>query len=321
MESAPCVKNLFILAPLYFDGESFRRLRTELCLVSEGAGFRDVRFVVIDDSGGMDPDVPALVRDDTRIISVPFNLGHQRAIVYGLRQLAHSLCDDDVIVTLDSDGEDQPTDVPRLLSALLADPANRRCVAVAVRTRRREPAPFKLLYFFFKRVFLLLTGTYIRSGNFAAYRGWLARNILRHPHFDLCYSSSLVSLNLQVKGVPCERGVRYAGRSSMTYLKLVMHGIRMLMPFADRIAIRGMVLFASLLGLGAILGAAVLAVRIFTRLAIPGWATYTLLLAMILCGVALASLVLLFSLFVQTLALSMRRLEQRQIGLSDGPDA
>src|SRR5256885_4629244 len=78
------------------------------------------------------------------------------------------------------------------------------------------------MYSVFKLVFSLLTGASIRTGNFAAYRGWLARNVLFHPHFDNCYSSSLISLNVAVQLVPCERGTRYAGQSRMSFLKLVM---------------------------------------------------------------------------------------------------
>ncbi len=81
------------------------------------------------------------------------------------------------------------------------------------------------------------------------------------------------------------------------------------MPFADRIAIRGLVGF-SVLASGAIgLGIWVVSVRLFTDRAIPGWATSSLLLALLLCGIALTGVILLFSLFVQTQSLSMSRLD------------
>jgi glycosyltransferase involved in cell wall biosynthesis len=268
------------------------------------------RFVVVDDSGGTDAAVAALEDlDNVLVVTPPFNVGHQRALVFGLRTLATEVHEDDFVVTLDADGEDRPEDLPRLLEPLLRAPTNRRQVVLAARTRRRETLAFKILYFFFKHLFLLATGTLIRSGNYAAYRGWLARHILFHPHFDLCYSSSLLSLNLQTIRVPCERGSRYAGQSKMSYVKLVMHGVRMLMPFADRIAVRGMIVFSFFFFLGLMVGAGAVAVRLFTEFAIPGWATYVILLSLLLCGMALGSSTLLFSLFVQTHSQSMSHLD------------
>jgi polyisoprenyl-phosphate glycosyltransferase len=302
---------IWFLSPVYFDVESYRLLRRNLEAELRAAYPRlEPRFVVVDDSAGMDPQIQELAEStDTQVLCAPFSLGHQRALVYGLRTLAGSMRDEDLVVTLDADGEDQPSDLLRLLTPLLEDPQGLRRVSLAARTKRRETLSFRVLYFFYKLLFLLLTGTLIRSGNYAAYRGWLARHLLFHPYFDLCYSSSLVAFNLRLERVPCARGTRYAGRSKMTYLKLIMHGLRMLMPFADRIAIRGLVGFSALLVAAASLGVWVVCIRLFTDLAIPGWATYTLLLALVLCGTALACLILLFTLFVQTQSLSMSRLD------------
>lgn len=57
---------------------------------------------------------------DGRALPTPFNLGHQDATVYGLRRLASQIAESDLVVTMDSGGEDRPEDVPRLLAPLLA---------------------------------------------------------------------------------------------------------------------------------------------------------------------------------------------------------
>ncbi len=303
---------IWFVSPVYFDVECYRRLRTQLlaALQSPALSALEPRFVAVDDSGGADAAIESLAEfPDLTVIRVPFPLGHQRAIVFALRRLAGVISDTDFVVTLDADGEDKPEDLLRLAAPLLQNAANVRRLALAERTGRKETLAFKVLYFFFKNLFLLFTGTVIRSGNFAAYRGWLAKNLLFHPHFDLCYSSSLLTFGLQIDRVPCERGSRYAGQSKMTYLKLIMHGIRMLMPYADRIAIRGLVVFSMLFVSGLVLGLSVIGVKVFTQLAIPGWATYTLLLSILLCGIALGCLILVFTLFVQSQSLSMSRLD------------
>ena len=166
-----------------------------------------------------------------------------------------------------------------------------------------------MMYFFFRILFRTLTGITVRSGNFAAYRGWLAKRMLLHPSFDICYSSTLVSLDMPVVAVPCARGSRYAGRSRMNTLRLFMHGIRMLVPFTDRIASRALAAFAAIFGLGIVLSLVVVVIRLTTNSAIPGWATATLLGIMILSFTALGNFLVLFVVFSHSRGISLAGLE------------
>ena len=275
------------------------------------AGRLTVQFVVVDDTGGLDPDIDGLSSlADVSIITPPFNLGHQRAIVFGLRKLLADLDDGDLIVTMDADGEDQPDDLPRLLAPLLGAPSDLGTLCVARRTERKESLQFRMLYTMFRILFRTLTGTTVRSGNFAAYRGWLARRILLHPYFDLCYSSTLVSLDIEVTAVPCARGSRYAGRSRMSMLRLVMHGVRMLMPFTDRIAVRALSAFSALFGLGLVLALVAVGIRVFSAAAIPGWTTFTLLGSLVLSVVALGNFLVLFAVISHSRGVSLANVEE-----------
>jgi polyisoprenyl-phosphate glycosyltransferase len=304
----------WVVVPLYHDVEAFSILRDRIKhVVAESTALRlpDVRFVVVDDSGGQDDEVYRLrSMHDVTLIEAPFNLGHQRAIVFALRSMAPQINASDLVVTMDSDGEDRPEDLPRLLSPLVADPSSSRKVVLALRTKRQTRILFKVLYFFFRIIFRLLTGTTVQTGNYAAYRGFFVKQVLTHPHFDLCYSSTFLSLNLPVELIPCERGLRYAGRSRMGYSRLLVHGLRMLMPFVDRIAIRALLLFSITFGLGIISVLTVVGVRLLTDAAIPGWATYTALAMIILSFVALGSFATLFAVFSQSRAISLTDLER-----------
>jgi polyisoprenyl-phosphate glycosyltransferase len=309
---------LWLVSPVYRDVEPYLQLRERLLEVirSRDDQIRETRFVAIDDTGGYDPNVGQLRGlPDVTLVESPFNLGHQRAIVYGLRGILPSVDNDDIVVTLDADGEDRPEDLPRLVDPLLTRAEDRSDITVAIRTRRRTSVGFKVLYFFFRILFRLLTGTAVQSGNYAAYRGWLARRMLRHPHFDLCYSSTLLSLNLPIRFVPCDRGIRYGGRSQMGFRKLFVHGLRMMMPFADRIAIRALTLFSATLALGVVLALAIVGIRLFTDAAIPGWASYTLLGVVILSFVALGNFITLFAVFSQSLGISLSDIDR----FPDGP--
>ena len=192
-------------------------------------------------------------------IAPPFNLGHQRAIVFGLRLIEPEIGDDDLVVTMDADGEDRPEDLPALLAAV----ARRRPAIAAGSAWRAAHEAHRVVALpgactsSSASLFRTLTGVTVRNGNYAAYRGWLARRMLQHPYFDLCYSSTLVSLDIPVTPVPIPRGTRYAGQSRMNLFRLFMHGIRMLTPFTDRIAIRAMAAFTAIFALGVLASLAV----------------------------------------------------------------
>ena len=304
---------LWFVSPVYLDTEAFAILRRNVlrCVAADADLARwAVRFVVMDDTAGADPQVAGLAAlPDVTVVEPPFNLGHQRGIVYALRTVSAEMHEADIVVTLDADGEDRPEDLPRLLRPLLDEGRNNRKVAIALRTKRRESATFRVMYLAFRLMFRFLTGVTIRNGNYAAYRGWLAQRMLRHPYFDLCYSSTLATLMPDAAFVPCERGTRYAGRSRMTYSRLFLHGVRMLMPLMDRIAIRALIIFSGVLALGGVMALVVLGVKLFTNTGIPGWATYTLLLILIISFVALGNFIVLFVVFSQSRGVSLANLE------------
>lgn len=270
-----------------------------------------VRFVVIDDTAGQDPEAAALAElEDVTVLRPPFNLGHQRALVYALRKALPAIADVDAVVTLDADGEDRPEDLPRLLRAMEVEGPEGRPAALALRTKRRESLSFKVFYRLFRLLFRSLTGTTVRSGNFVVLPGAIAKRALLHPTFDLSYSSAILALDLPIAYVPCERGERYEGRSKMTYGRLAMHGLRMLMPFTDRIAIRALATFVFFGVLGAGLAAIVVGLKLFTSSTVPGWASYVALGALIVSLVALGNFVSLFVLFSQTRAVSLANIEE-----------
>jgi glycosyltransferase involved in cell wall biosynthesis len=304
---------VWLFTPVYRDVRSFLILRERLLEVlgAGGAGERgSPRFVVIDDTAGQDPEIEELHDfDDVMVLQPPFNLGHQRALVYALRKTLPQVADEDAVVTLDADGEDRPEDLPRLLEPLRAA-GNDHKVALALRTKRRESLRFKSMYLLFRVLFRVLTGTTVRSGNFAAMPGSVAKRALLHPTFDLSYSSALLALDIPIQYVPCERGERYEGRSKMTFGRLAMHGLRMLMPFTDRIAIRALGVFVASLILGVLLALAVVSIKLFTDSAIPGWASFGVLGAMIVSLIALGNFVSLFVLFSQSRAVSLASIEE-----------
>lgn len=306
---------VWLVAPVYFDAAAFqilrRRLLEQLAAVDELAD-AEVCLVAVDDSAGRDPELSELAKlDDVRIVTPPYNLGHQRALVYGLRRIAPAVEESDVVVTLDADGEDRPEDLPRLVAPVLrSDPAE-LAVSLALRTQRTESLLYKLYYLCFRILFRALTGTTVRTGNYVAYRGRVARRTLNHPYFDVCYSSTFLILDVSRVFVPCPRGSRYAGESRMNTGRLAIHGLRMLMPFLDRIATRALAALTALFAIGVVGALTMVVLALATDWAIPGWAGYAAASLGIVALLAIVNSIVLFAVFTQSRAVALEDADRR----------
>ncbi len=291
------MKKLWVVCPCYFDTQSFAALQSEAIKALSGLKDLSVNFLLIDDTAGRDPAIENFSSTaNTKVILAPFNLGHQKAIVFGLRWLRTQAHDSDWIITMDSDGEDRPQDLPAMLDKLTKFPDD---IVLARRTERSEGLKFRISYQLYKIFFRVLTGRTVQTGNFSAYSVRTLGAMINHPHFDRCYSMSLFSSKIPTQLVPLPRGHRFFGQSKMNIMSLVRHGLNMLMPFLDHISFRGMLLFLliSLSGLAA--GLAIVYVKLFTGLAIPGWASYALLGVLTLSAGSFGNLLVLFFMYTQ----------------------
>ncbi|OVE76651.1 hypothetical protein BVX98_05010 [bacterium F11] len=301
--------------PVFWDTKSFLQLRSEIQKKIQYTpsllSYR-FRFCVVDDSGQQDPEIATLhQKEDIQIVSVPYNMGHQGAIVYGLRHIKKEIQDKDLVVTMDSDGQDDPADVPHLLEPLLQAESPLRFVVLAKRTKRNESLSFKVLYFFFKLMFRLLTGTIMKTGNFAATTGETIKSLISHPFFDLCYSSTLLNLNIPIYFIECERAKRYEGQSRMNLFKLVMHGLRMMAPFSEKMTVR-LLFFLSLTIIGFILFLlTILFVSFSSHFSLPNLTTVSFLLLLTLIGTALTLSLLMVVLFSQSHVLGLTGLSRQ----------
>jgi polyisoprenyl-phosphate glycosyltransferase len=202
------------------------------------------------------------------ILRLRRNLGHQRAIAIGLVHVEKSIPCDAVLV-MDADGEDTPDGALQLLRAFSGKTA-----IFAERSRRTESFIFRLFYQVYKLLHLALTGIEVRVGNFsilpARYLGTLVVMSELWNH----YAATVFRSGLPFTATPIPRGHRISGTSRMNFVSLAAHGMSAISVFGDVVGVR--LLIVSMAGsLLAALGILVVAaIRIFTNLAIPGWATY-----------------------------------------------
>lgn len=224
-----------------------------------------------------------------QVLRLAQNLGHQRAIAVGLCHL-HEQAEFDAVVVMDADGEDQPADVLRLIER--AQETQGREVIFAERARRSEGIVFKLFYQIYRTLHVVLTGKGIRFGNFSILSREQVAGLVVEPNLWNHYAAAIVNSRLRRSTIQVARGKRIYGQSRLNFTSLVVHGLSAIACYGEVIGVRVLIaaLVFSFLTICGIVATAL--IRVSTHLAIPGWATSTvgLLLILLLQVLSLAAL-------------------------------
>lgn len=235
-----------------------------------------VEVIVVDDHSitpwSPVPDKLAGPIHKIRSVRLRRNLSHQRAIAVGLAYVEQNIpCD--AVMVMDADGEDTPEGALQLLKTFVAHQQQK--AIFAARSRRSETMVFKLFYSLYKTLHLMLTGIPVRIGNFSVLPSAHLRSVVVLSELWNHYAAAIVRSRLPLHMEPIPRGHRIAGKSTMNFVSLVTHGLSAISVFSDIVGTR--LLLASIVGTILSMSAliAVVAVRLFTETAVPGWATYT----------------------------------------------
>jgi hypothetical protein len=216
------------------------------------------RLLFLDDCSDT-PVPPDLVKDELKnllcveSLRLRRNLGHQRAIAIGLC-FVHAERPCDAVLVMDADGEDKPADVPRLIQKFLEEGA--RKVIFAERIRRSEDWTFRVGYLLYRGLHWLLTGVRVRVGNFSILPAEYLETLVVVSETWNHYAASVIKCRLPNRVLPAARGTRLAGRSSMNYVALVLHGLSAISVFAEIVGVRlTLAILAAVVVSGALLGA------------------------------------------------------------------
>lgn len=285
--------SLTILIPIFNDWESLRLLLPAIDRAVTGLE-QPVSVLVVDDASTepMPADWPGenfTAVDSVEILHLRSNQGHQRAIALGLYHL-HEFTDAEAVVVMDGDGEDRPQDVPELLRAFGAGEGEE--VVFAARTRRMERLGFRLCYRAYRLIHYAMTGVVVQVGNFSVVPRPAMARLMAVPDLWNHYAASVYRARLPRTLVPLPRGRRLAGESKMNFVSLLIHGLSAMSVFSDQVSAR---LLTAAVGLAVVamgLMGVTAGIRWFTDLAVPGWATFTvgLLLVLVVQSLSFATL-------------------------------
>ncbi|MDG1277524.1 MAG: glycosyltransferase [Algoriphagus sp.] len=285
--------NLTLIIPQYNDWDCSNRLFQEIDLLVSQSDLGQVSVVLVDDHSLEErffekERYPNLTISIIRLVK---NMGHQRAIATGLCY-AYENIQSEWVGVMDSDGEDKPQELFRLL----AEAKSQNSSVFAKRSKRSEGFVFRVFYLLYKFIFQLLCDHRVNFGNFSVIKGSVVKSLVHESNLWNNYAIAFLKLKIPFNRLPTVRGKRYQGESKMNFTQLIIHGLSGIAIFADIVTTR-IILFSltsilfSLLGIVIVVG-----IRFTTNMAIPGWATYSVLALAILLFQAI--LISFFTLFI-----------------------
>ncbi|WP_282786528.1 glycosyltransferase [Flavobacterium croceum] len=263
-------KHIICLTPVYNDWESFSMLISNIEKTVSKSNYT-VQVVVVND--GSLEEFQGINNNQTaiEILDLKTNIGHQRAIAVGLQYINDNKNDFDYVIVLDSDGEDRPEDILKLIKK--CETVNNNKIIFAQRNKRQESLTFRIGYYFYKIIFNWLTGQTINFGNFSCIPHKLVKRVAIQDNLWNHYSGSIIQSKTPFDKVLLDRGKRYAGTSKMNFTNLVLHGLSSISVYFDSLSVR--ILKLSIYGIFACLLSVlvILYKKFITGTAIPGWAS------------------------------------------------
>jgi hypothetical protein len=172
---------------------------------------------------------------------------------------------------MDGDGEDDPSDIPALVERCIARGNSR--VTFARRAKRSEGRIFQLGYLGFKIAHFLLVGRKVEVGNFSVIPREMLGRLVAVSELWNHYAAAVYHARLPTEMVPSTRAPRIASQTKMGLVGLVTHGLSAISVYSDIVGVRLLAVIAAGVIATVVAISVVIAIRLLTTLAIPGWAT------------------------------------------------
>ncbi len=236
------MKKNYIILPMYNDWASLRKVLDIL-----NRSFKNTKdynhIIIVNDCSDNKYQRKKYVNfKSVTILNLKKNVGSQKAIFFGLKYLQKILKNNSsqaTISVLDSDGEDNPVMVKRLIKI-----ANEKkdYFIFASRKQRTEGIFFKFFNQFRLIITYALTGRYINFGNFSAFSSKLLNKLLSNNELSLAYSSGVLKNYNKFSFLKIKKNKRFYGKSKVNLKFLLTHTLNIISVFYKTIFIRSIIL-------------------------------------------------------------------------------
>ena len=228
-------KRHIVLIPVYNDEKSLNKLLQNIDSHIETLVGFETEILILDDKSAEKINLESSKFKNFKkiaILRVKENIGSQKVIAVGLNYL-RDIKENFFITIMDSDGEDNPIEISRMLS--LAS-KNSDSVITSNRKSRSEPIIVKVLYKIHLFLTFLFSLKWISFGNFTTFNSINLKNIFNDNSSWLAYSGSIIK-NCKIKRLYAKREKRYFDKSKIGLLKLIEHSIRVNSVFSNRVTL------------------------------------------------------------------------------------
>ena len=246
------MKKIIILIPVFNDWESLEKVIVEINENIKELKKIDIECLVINDASTIKQSKllkPTFIKS-IQILNMRENKGHARCNAFGIRYVIKNK-DFDYLILMDSDGEDRPVELKKLINKILEDPNKS---VVAKRIKRSECSFFQFLYYMHKLITLVFTGKKINFGNYSCLIKEDVRKLSTQASLWSSYSGSVKKNLKYFNEVESERGTRYFGPSKMSFLKLLVHSFSIIAVFKFQVFFRSLIFILIFSFLDLILG-------------------------------------------------------------------
>jgi dolichol-phosphate mannosyltransferase len=261
-----------VILPVYNEVAALDQLFRSVNQAIDKAG-ASAEIIFIDDgsSDGSNEALDRLAAGDgrVRVLHLSRNFGHQAALQAGLTHAAG-----DAVVVMDSDLQDDPAAIGRFLEKWREG----YDVVYAIRTSRKESQSKRFLFFAFYRLLNVISKTPMPAdaGNFSLLDQRVAREIARLLDRDRYFAGLRSWVGFRQVGIDVERGARYDDRPRVSMLGLARLAKSAIFSFSSfPLTVFYLIGWLALLVFLALAGFT-LYHKLFTGLAIPGWASITM---------------------------------------------
>src|SRR5262249_32599838 len=148
-------------------------------------------------------------------------------------------------------------------------------IVFAKRVKRSETKIFRIFYSLYKTLYYLLTSHSESIGNFSVIPACRLCSLVVVSELWNHYAAAVLKSRQPYALVPTQRAKRLEGRPQMNFVQLAIHGLSAMSVYGDVIGARLLVATFVLIFITMVALACVVSIRLFTNLAIPGWATFT----------------------------------------------
>ena len=241
------MKKIYIVLPTYNDWKSLEKVLEILNLKLKNLK-RDIYILIVNDCSTDKFKRTKNFKNFKKIILINLkkNIGSQKAIYVGLKYLQGILkANNDIIISiLDSDGEDDP----KVLKKLIKITERKKDFFIfASRKDRIENQFLKILNKVRLYITLILTGKFMNFGNFSSFPSSLLKRITFNDDIFLAFSSGVAKNYAKLCFYDVKKNKRFYDTSKVNFKFLITHSIKIISVFYKVVLLRTFLIMSFLL--------------------------------------------------------------------------